>query len=397
MAKFDLHDLLNERSKAAAVEREKEPRRADGMEQLTLDVYDLIPSQDNFYSTQYIDDLKQSIAIVGLLQPLLVKRDGDKYRVTAGHRRRLACIALVEDGLEQFRRVPCVIQTGEAPQGTAETILDRLALIFANGFREKSDWEKMEESLQTEALIVELRKEVNLEGRTRRILSEFTGITETQLGRYKTIKKNLCPRLMQAFKGKRLGVSTACELSGLSMDYQERAADQLEEMGVLSINDAKALKQEEEAKKPLEGQTELDAAAEMQEPPQTTQNAAKDAPEAAGGTTTTAQAAEADKNAPEPPKDTPEAAPRNTVQQENKPPKETPQEPQTRPEADREPRGRGCAFCHPDYHREQATAEGTYLLTYEPEEKTVLILDKSTGAAEHIIFPCCPFCGRKLK
>lgn len=65
MAKFDLHQLLSERSKAAAVEREKEPRTADGMEQLTLDVYDLIPSQENFYSTQYINDLKQSIAIVG--------------------------------------------------------------------------------------------------------------------------------------------------------------------------------------------------------------------------------------------------------------------------------------------------------------------------------------------
>lgn len=396
MAKFDLHQLLNEHSKAAAVEREQEPRRADGMEQLTLDVYDLIPSQENFYSTQYINDLKQSIAIVGLLQPLLVKQDGDKYRVTAGHRRRLACIALVEDGLEQFRRVPCVIQTGEAPQGAAETILDRLALIFANGFREKSDWEKMEESLQTEALITELRKEVNLEGRTRRILSEFTGITEAQLGRYKTIKKNLCPRLMQAFKGKRLGVSTACELSGLSLDYQERAADQLEEMGVLSINDAKALKQEEEAKKPLEGQMELDAAAEMQEPPKTAQNAAQDAQEAAGGTTT-AKAAEAPQNAQETPQGTPEAAPGDKGKQEDKPPQEQPQGPQARPGADREPRGRGCAFCHPDYHREQATAEGTYLLTYEPEEKTVLIMDKETGATEHIIFPCCPFCGRKLK
>ena len=330
------------------------------------------------------------------MQPLLVKRDGDKYRVTAGHRRRLACIALVEDGLEQFRRVPCVIQTAEAPEGAAETILDRLALIFANGFREKSDWEKMEESLQTEALITELRKEVNLEGRTRRILSEFTGITEAQLGRYKTIKKNLCPRLMQAFKGKRLGVSTACELSGLSLDYQEKAADQLEEMGVLSINDAKALKQEEEARKPLEGQMELDTAAVAQGAAQTAQEAAQDVPEAAGGTTT-AQAAEAPQNAPEPPQTAQEATPGDKGKQEDKPPQEAPQGPQTRPGADREPRGRGCAFCHPNYHREQATAEGTYLLTYEPEEKTVLILDKSTGAADHIIFPCCPFCGRKLK
>ena len=383
MAKFDLHQLLNERSKAAAVEREKEPRTADGMEQLTLDVYDLIPSQENFYSTQYISDLKQSIAIVGLLQPLLVERDGDKFRVVAGHRRRLACMALVEDGLAQFRRVPCVTRAAEE-EGTVKTILDRLALIFANGFREKSDWEKMEETLRTEALIAELRKEVEVEGRTRWITAEFTGITEAQIGRYKSIKNNLCPELMQAFKAKRLGVSTAYELSGLSVDYQNRAADTLEEVGVLSINDAKALKQEE-AGKPLEGQMEFDTAAE--EDVQTAQGAAQDVPEAAGGTDTTT-AAEGAQEAPETAKDAPQEEQQGKQQQP---------EPEKPAYVEREQRGRGCAWCNPDYHREQATAEGRFLLAYEPEEKLAMILDKETGAVEHMIFHCCPFCGRKLK
>ena len=384
MAKFDLHQLLNERSKAAAVEREKEPRTADGMEQLTLDVYDLIPSQENFYSTQYISDLKQSIAIVGLLQPLLVERDGDKFRVVAGHRRRLACMALVEDGLAQFRRVPCVTRAAEE-EGTVKTILDRLALIFANGFREKSDWEKMEETLRTEALIAELRKEVEVEGRTRWITAEFTGITEAQIGRYKSIKNNLCPELMQAFKAKRLGVSTAYELSGLSPDYQARAADTLEEVGVLSINDAKALKQAEEARKPLEGQMELDAAAEGTA--QTAQEAARNAPEAAGDTDTTT-AAEGAQEAPETTKDAPQEEQQGKQQQP---------EPEKPAYVEREQRGRGCAWCNPDYHREQATAEGRFLLAYEPEEKLAMILDKETGAVEHMIFHCCPFCGRKLK
>ena len=384
MAKFDLHQLLNERSKAAAVERENEPRTADGMEQLTLDVYDLIPSQENFYSTQYINDLKQSIAIVGVLQPLLVERDGDKFRIVAGHRRRLACMALVEDGLEQFRRVPCVTRAVEE-EGTVKTILDRLALIFANGFREKSDWEKMEETLRTEALIAELRKEVEVEGRTRWITAEFTGITEAQIGRYKSIKNNLCPELMQACKAKRLGVSTAYELSGLSPDYQARAADTLEEVGVLSINDAKALKQAEEARKPLEGQMELDAAAEGTA--QTAQEAARNAPEAAGDTDTTT-AAEGAQDAPETAQD---------GQQEGQTDKPPQKEPEKAAYVEREPRGRGCVWCNPDYHREQATAEGRFLLAYEPEEKLAMILDKETGAVEHMIFHCCPFCGRKLK
>ena len=384
MAKFDLHQLLNERSKAAAVERENEPHTADGMEQLTLDVYDLIPSQENFYSTQYINDLKQSIAIVGVLQPLLVERDGDKFRIVAGHRRRLACMALVEDGLEQFRRVPCVTRAVEE-EGAVKTILDRLALIFANGFREKSDWEKMEETLRTEALIAELRKEVEIEGRTRRIMAEFTGITEAQIGRYKSIKNNLCPELMQAFKAKRLGVSTAYELSGLSVDYQHRAADTLEEVGVLSINDAKALKQAEEAGKPLEGQMEFDTAAE--EAAQTAQGAAQDAPEAAGGTDTTT-AEEGPQKAPETAQDAPQEEQRG---------KQTQTEPEKPAYVEREQRGRGCAWCNPDYHREQATAEGRFLLAYEPEEKLAMVLDKETGAVEHIIFQHCPFCGRKLK
>lgn len=384
MAKFDLHQLLNERSKAAAVERENEPHTADGMEQLTLDVYDLIPSQENFYSTQYINDLKQSIAIVGVLQPLLVERDGDKFRIVAGHRRRLACMALVEDGLEQFRRVPCVTRAVEE-EGAVKTILDRLALIFANGFREKSDWEKMEETLRTEALIAELRKEVEIEGRTRRIMAEFTGITEAQIGRYKSIKNNLCPELMQAFKAKRLGVSTAYELSGLSVDYQHRAADTLEEVGVLSINDAKALKQAEEAGKPLEGQMEFDTAAE--EAAQTAQGAAQDAQEAAGGTDATT-AEEGPQKAPETAQDAP---------QEEQPGKQPQTEPEKPAYVEREQRGRGCAWCNPDYHREQATAEGRFLLAYEPEEKLTMVLDKETGAVEHIIFQHCPFCGRKLK
>jgi len=193
---------------------------------------------------------------------------------------------------------------------------------------------------------------------------------------------------MQAFKGKRLGVSTAYELSGLSPDYQQRAADTLEEVGVLSINDAKELK--EEAAKPLAGQMGMEGTVE----------AAQDVPDAAGNKDTT-QATEAPQGAAERPQDTPdeEVGTDTTTAKDGQ--QDAPQEPQKGPEktryVEREVRGRGCAFCNSDYHREQSTAEGTYLLAYEPEEKTVLVMDKETGTVEHIIFHCCPFCGRKLK
>ena len=156
-------------------------------------------------------------------------------------------------------------------------------------------------------------------------------------------------------------------------------------MGVLSINDAKALKQEEEAGKPLEGKMEFDTAAE--EDVQTAQGAAQDVPEAAGGTDTTT-AAEGAQEAPETAKDAPQEEQQGKQQQP---------EPEKPAYVEREQRGRGCAWCNPDYHREQATAEGRFLLAYEPEEKLAMVLDKETGAVEHIIFQHCPFCGRKLK
>ena len=410
---FDLHQLLNERSRAEAKHgqenRQDSRQQAENMEQLTLDVYDLIPSKENFYSTENIDDLKQSISLVGILQPLLVKRDGDKYRIKAGHRRRLACMALADEGQEKFRFVPCVIrqETEEEKQGNINAILDRLTLIFANGFREKTDWEKMEEVLQTEALVVELRKEVSLEGRTRAILAEFTGIKEAQLGRYKAIKNNLCPRLMEEFKADNIGISVVYELSGLSAEYQERAYELYQENKGLTISDAKTLKRQEEDAQQIPGQMEFgkqegqQAWQQAQESPQEAQEAQEGeeaeeetAQEAEGEEEGQEEAQEAAQEAQEAPEE--EEAEENTNEAEK--PQESPQEGQEKVVyVERQPeKVHGCAFCHPHHHREISTAEGNVLLAYDPESHMVQIISKETGDEENIVFHCCPMCGRKL-
>ncbi|MDB2017037.1 ParB/RepB/Spo0J family partition protein [[Clostridium] symbiosum] len=395
MAKFDLHQLLNERSKAAAVERTQEPHPAESMEQLTLDVYDLIPSKENFYSVEYINDLKQSISLVGVLQPLLVKRDGDKYRIKAGHRRRLACMALADEGQEKFRFVPCVIrqEAEEEKTGNVNTILDRLMLIFANGFREKTDWEKMEEALQTEALVLELRKEISLEGRTRSILAEFTGIKEAQLGRYKAIKNNLCPQLMAEFKANNINISTVYELSGLSSEYQQRACEMYMENGILSISDAKTLKKQEEAAQQIPGQMEWperETPARQQEETEEEEYQEEEETEQEEVEET---AQEAQERPQEREKEVREDD--NTQEAENR--QETPQEqPQVVYVERQTEKQHGCAFCHPQHHREVSTAEGGFLLAYEPEGHTVQVINKETGIVESIVFHCCPMCGRKL-
>lgn len=99
MAKFNLNQILNDASRAAAKGGEPTPRPAESrMEKIS--VYDLVPSEDNFYSIREIEELKAAIEIAGkVLQNLVVvPLDGGKYKVIAGHRRRLASISLVEEG-----------------------------------------------------------------------------------------------------------------------------------------------------------------------------------------------------------------------------------------------------------------------------------------------------------
>ena len=246
--KFNLTELLNQRSKEKEAEQEA-GKTEEKMEIEYVDVYDLIPSKENFY---HVDErLKKNIEIMGLLQPILVKRPvGGKYEVIAGHRRRLALIALVEEGKEKFRQVPCVFKQ--------ESAVDRLALIMANGFRDKTDWEKMIETVETERLVLELKKENQIKGNTREMLAEVTGVTEAQLGRYKSIYNNLIPELLEAFKNDNIIISVAVELCGLPEEWQEKAAERVREGEKLSLADAKQMKRQEEESRQIPGQMDMD-------------------------------------------------------------------------------------------------------------------------------------------
>lgn len=280
--KFNLTELLNQRSKEAGEQQKTEQQQAAAGAEVvtseegvssTADIYDLIPSKGNFYSVEDVQDLKQSIELLGVLQPLLVtdEEEDGKRRIIAGHRRRLAVMQLVDEGKERFRRVPILIK----PKKNA--ILDRLALIMANRFREKTDWERMTEALETEKLVLELKGSMNIPGRTRDLLAEIIETSPAQVGRYKAIYNNIIPELMAEFKANRIVVSVIYEASGLPEDYQKQAAEVFRENEVLTLSDIKQLKKNWEASQQIPGQMDISQMEEKQE-------AAEGAGEATEGT-----------------------------------------------------------------------------------------------------------------
>ena len=260
MAKFDLKGMLSERS----------TQEMDLPEQKTVyrNPEDLIPSKDNFYSTEDTEKLKQSIKALGILQPLLIEERGGKDYILAGHSRRKCCLELIEEGLDRFRKIPCVykpkIELSTASE--EDEIIRKIIIIQSNTYREKSDWEKMTEALQMEELVKELREKTDLEGKTREIVSDLIGVSSTQIGRYHSISNNLSERLADAFRQNKLNISTAAELAGLNEKYQTKACELLENAGQLALNDAKLLKAQQEQERDIPGQLTIEQALHPHKP-----------------------------------------------------------------------------------------------------------------------------------
>lgn len=231
-----------------------------------IDIEDLEASKENFYGLRDLEALKASISLHGLLQPILVipaKIEG-KYTVLGGGRRRQAIEELVDEGKEELRKVPCIISDGkiqgedtEEEPDEVQELIGKLNIISANSFREKTDWEKMEETLQIGSIIKELKNLGKLKGNVREMQVELSGIKGTQIARYNAIMNHLSLELMQAFKNNDFGISVAYELSRLSDDYQQQAWETFLENKILTLSDTEKLHNLQKEEENLEGQMEI--------------------------------------------------------------------------------------------------------------------------------------------
>lgn len=262
MAKFDLKGLLNDRSV---------PDRQQDQKIVYRNPEDLIPSEENFYNTEKLERLKQSIKLLGILQPLLIENREGKDYVIAGHCRRKCCIDLLNEGNDKFSRVPCVYKTSselEEDAGQEDDIVRQIMIIQANCYRDKSDWEKMTETLKMENLVKELREKAPMEGKIRDILKDLIGTSSGQLGRYHAISTNLCEQLMSEFEEDRIKISVAYEISKLNKEYQKQACELYEEAGILTLDDIKGLYRQQEAEKGIPGQMTIETATGHNRPPE---------------------------------------------------------------------------------------------------------------------------------
>ena len=231
-----------------------------------IDVDDLVPSEDNFYSMSAIEELASLIELSGgVKQPALVSPlGGGKYKVIAGHRRRLASLRLVKQGKEGYRKMPCMVEDIEREPGPEadelRAIDEAILLITTNGQREKTDWDKVQEATRLRALLEKKRRFEKIPGETRKLIAEQLGTTPAQVGRYDSIEKHLIPAFKTWLEQGQIGISVAYELSTLPEDVQQKAAAECwGKRGSVTLEDVRKWKSAAE-------QNEPEPAAEQNEP-----------------------------------------------------------------------------------------------------------------------------------
>lgn len=243
MAKFNLNQLLNGASmNTGSGETGTEDNRRPPLKVVSLNINDLIPSNNNFYSVENIKELKMSIEMFGVLQNLTVKPlDNGRYEIVSGHRRHKACMELVAEGKTEFEYIPCGIQTEQ------DEIKEHILLIMTNSTaRELSDWEKMKQAEELRKSFEELKKRENLTGRVRDLVAEALNTSPTQIARLNAIDNNLTSEFKEEFKQGKIGTSAAYELSGMSEERQKQAYSEYRESGSVSASEIKEQKRQTE-------------------------------------------------------------------------------------------------------------------------------------------------------
>lgn len=205
--KFDLAALMGET--AAKLEPE-------GVQEREIPLDEIEENEANAYAQTDIDELAESIKLVGLHQPLVVwpKPEGG-YLLIAGHRRRNALALLGR------KTASCRVLDKDFDPALRTLVLHWTNTMVRGGGGLTAPYiasaaKEIEEALKD----LQARGVVELPGKLRSYVAEVLHKHESQVGKAKAIDKNLVKIWKGDLKCERIAESTAYELSQCDADLQ---------------------------------------------------------------------------------------------------------------------------------------------------------------------------------
>lgn len=205
--KFNLAELMGE---AVSKSNTGEMR----VEQILL--VEIEENENNSYSQNDIDELAESIKVIGLQQPLVVRRKPEGgYLLLAGHRRRNA-LALLDR-----KTAPCIVLDADLDPSIQTLILHWTNTMARGGGGLTAEYTG-QAAKEIEAALKDLqtRGVVELPGKLRTYVAEVLKTSEAQIARAKAIDNGLTKAWQGDFKCHRINDSAAYELSQCDADLQ---------------------------------------------------------------------------------------------------------------------------------------------------------------------------------
>lgn len=198
--KFNLAELMGETvSKSNTGEMQ--------VEQIPL--AEIEENENNSYAQNNIDELAESIKVIGLQQPLVVRRKTEGgYLLLAGHRRRNA-LALLDR-----KTAPCIVLDADLDPSIQTLILHWTNTMARGGGGLTAPYiaqaaKEVEEALKD----LQARGVVELPGKLRAYVAEVLHKHDSQIAKAKKIDKSLTKIWKGDLKCQRIAESTAYELS----------------------------------------------------------------------------------------------------------------------------------------------------------------------------------------
>lgn len=191
----------------------------------TIDVvripWDRIKANDaNFYAVDDVEELRNSIRMHGLMDPIVVTPDDEegRYLLISGHRRHKAWGLLREEDPEKYASIPAIVRRFESKT------MAELALIMANSSARKlTSPEISRQAERIERLLYDLKEEgYEFDGRMRDQVAKACQVSSTKLARLKVIRENLLIDFKKQWEAGKLNEACAYELAQGSGVFQEK-------------------------------------------------------------------------------------------------------------------------------------------------------------------------------
>lgn len=184
-----------------------------------IDLSMLQSDERNFYQLSDIEGLAANIELIGLQQPIRVRKMEDGYRIVSGHRRRAAIQKLADEGKTEFQKVACIVESVECSEAMQE-----LRLIYANSdTRKMSSADLARQAERVEALLYQLKEEgYEFPGRMRDHVAQACQTTKSKLSRLKVIREKLAAVWTPYYERSELNEACAYALAQLSEDWQRK-------------------------------------------------------------------------------------------------------------------------------------------------------------------------------